>query len=106
MISDDGILDRLLDWSWAIVLGVFGLLIWVFKWLFGHVSRSSDVASRLSAFDLRIALLEQRWVMIETKLTDLNDRRREDRLEILARIDKHNEIIYKKLDELGKSMAK
>lgn len=106
MISEDSVIARLLDWSWLIILGAFGLLTWVFKWLFGHINNANDVANQLASFDKRIALLEQHWVIIETKLVEFDTRRREDRQEIVSKIDQHHLRIYEKLDKLAERLPK
>lgn len=63
-------------------------------------ANSERISELASATDKRVSLIEQRFTTLEDKLDGLDDRRREDRKEIMERIDKHSDAMYRKLDDI------
>lgn len=98
MVPEDSVLKSLMEWVWAPMAATIA-------WLWVHIiAKNSDFSKIVAEIDRttdkRISLLEQHYLNIEAKLVEADNRRREDRQEIMERIDRHHETIYKKLDVL------
>ena len=104
MIPDDSSFKQLIEWIWVPMAGAIAWL-WI-----GIVARNSSFAGAIAELDKmtdkRISLLEQHYLNIEAKLVEADSRRREDRQEIMDRIDRHHSVIYAKLDLLTDKLSK
>lgn len=110
---ETSLFSKLIEWIW---LPVIGGLISVYQRLDGRLIRlATETDSRLDGMksridehrsdeDKRLTLLDQHYINIENKLTEYDNRRREDRQEIMDRIERHSVMIYSKIDRLGEKI--
>lgn len=92
VVENGNLFTQLMEWIWIPFLGA---LVWMWAKVTG-IDKETDK---------RLSLLEQHWVGIEAKLAESDARRRQDRQEIMDKIERHHEVIYKKLDLLADKIA-
>lgn len=93
---------KLIEWVWAPILGA---LIWVYLKLDDKISvnQHKNLATD-NENDKRLSILEQHYVNIGGQIMALDSRRREDRQEIMDRIERHSETMYAKIDKLNEKI--
>lgn len=98
----ENIFEKLIEWVWAPFLGA---LIWVYLKLDEkiYLLRQRHVESH-NENDKRLTVLEQHYINIGDRISALDDRRREDRQEIMSRIDGHSQTMYVKIDKLNEKL--
>lgn len=98
----ESIFSKLIEWVW---LPLLGAIVGIYFRLDGKLlgMRETQSENRGDA-DKRLTLLETHYLNIEAKMTAFDTRRREDRQEIMDRLERHSETMYAKIDKLNEKI--